>query len=173
MKMPRQHPQKRPWPPPHLISRKQRCWKPSPPPSQPSESQGLLQPPPPSQSTSRESLAQRAVPKPSSSKQPQTKPTVGYQGTPQAQRTVEDIMGVYSGLKVTNSGPTGTPLRKQAIQHPTKRTFTKQPTYLNPMQNTKGSLVTKDASGSRRSLCRRNGCSRRTCVPRVTNSMRH
>ena len=118
---------------------------PSPPPSQPSESQGLLQPPPPSQPTSRESVAQRAVPKPSSSKQPQTKPTVGYQGTPQAQRTVEDVMGDYPGLKVTNSGPTGTPLRKQAIQHPTKRTFTKQPTYLSPMQNTKDSLVTKDA----------------------------
>ena len=118
---------------------------PSPPPSQPSESQGLLQPPPLSQPTSRESLALRAVPKPSSSKQPQTKPTIGYQGTPQAQRTVEDVMDDYPGLKVTNSGPTGTPLRKHAIQHPTKRTFTKQPTYLSPMHNTKGSLVTKDA----------------------------
>ena len=55
-------------------------------------------------------------------------------------------MGNYPGLKVTNSGPTGTPLRKQAIQHPTKRTFTKQSTYLSSMQNTKGSLVTKDPS---------------------------
>ena len=54
-------------------------------------------------------------------------------------------MGDYPGLKVTNSGPTGTPLRKQAIQHPTKRTFTKQPTYLSPMQNTKGTLITKDS----------------------------
>ena len=115
------------------------------PPSQPSESQGLLKPPPPPQPTSRKSLAQRAVPMPSSSKQPQTKPTIGYRGTPQAQRTVEDIMGDYLGLKVSNSGPTGTPLRKQAIQHPTERSFTKQPTYLSPMQNTKGSLVTKDA----------------------------
>ena len=118
---------------------------PSPPPAQPNGSQGLLQPPPPPQPTSRESLAQRAIPKPSSSKQPQTKPTIGYQGTPQAQRTVEDVMDDYPGLKVTNSGPTGTSLRKQAIQHPTKRTFTKQPTHLSPMQNTKGSLVTKDA----------------------------
>ena len=50
------------------------------PPSQPSESQGLLQPPPPPQPTSRKSLAQRAVPKPSSSKQQQTKPTIGYRG---------------------------------------------------------------------------------------------
>ena len=51
----------------------------------------------------------------------------------------------YPGLKVTNSGPTGTPLRKQAIQHPIKRTFTKQPTYLSPMQNTKGTLINKDS----------------------------
>ena len=51
-------------------------------------------------------------------------------------------MGDYPGPKVTNSGPTGTPLRKQAIQHPTKRTFTKQPTYLSPMQNTNGTLIT-------------------------------
>ena len=114
------------------------------PPNQLNKPQGLPQPPP-SQPTSRESLAQRAIPKPSSSKQPQTEPTIDCQGTPQAQRTVQDIMGNYPDLKVTNSGPTGTPLRKQALQHPTKRTFTKQPTYLNPMQNTKGSLVTKDA----------------------------
>ena len=118
---------------------------PSPPPSQSTEGQGIMQPLPPSQPTSRESLAQRAIPKPSSSKQQQSKPTIGYQGTPQAQRTVEDVMDDYPGLKVTNSGPTATPLRKQAIQHPTKRTFTKQPTYLSPMQNSKGSLVTKDA----------------------------
>ena len=117
-----------------------------PPPllNQPSKPQELPQPPP-SQPTSRESLAHRAIPKPSSSKHPQTDPTIGYQGTPQAQRTVQVIMGDYPDLKVTNSGPTGTPLRKQAIQHPTKRTFTKQPTHLSPMQNTQGSLVTKDA----------------------------
>ena len=117
-----------------------------PPPqlNQPSKPQELPQPPP-SQPTSRESLARRAIPKPSSSKHPQMEPTVGYHGTPQAQRTVQDIMGDYPDLKVTNSGPTGTPLRKQAIQHPTKRTFTKQPTHLSPMQNTKGSLLTKDA----------------------------
>ena len=92
-----------------------------PPPQQDqsNEPQGLPQPPP-SQPTSRESLTQRAVPRPSSSKQPQSEPPVGYQGTPQAQRTVEDIMGDYTNLKVTNSGPTGTPLRKQAIQFPNK-----------------------------------------------------
>ena len=117
---------------------------PPPPLKQPSKPQELPQPPF-SQPTSRESLAHRAIPKPSSSKQLQTEPTIGYQGTPQAQRTVQDIMGDYPDLKVTNSGPTGTALRKQAIQHPTKRTFTNQPTHLSPMQNTKGSLVTKDA----------------------------
>ena len=85
---------------------------PLPAPTQPNGSQGLLQPPPPPQPTSRESLAHRAVAKPSSSKQPQTKPTIGYQGTPQAQRTVEDVMDDYPRLKVTKSGPTGTPLRK-------------------------------------------------------------
>ena len=108
------------------------------------EQQGLPQPPS-TQSTTRESLAQRATNKPSTSRQPQTEQTVGYQGTPESQRTVKDIMGDYPGLKVTNSGPNGTPLRKQAIQHPTKRTFTKQPTYLSPMQNTKGTLITKDS----------------------------
>ena len=75
----------------------------SPPPSQSTEGQGIMQPLPPSQPTSRESLAQRAIPKPSSSKQQQSKPTIGYQGTPQAQRTVEDVMDDYPGLKVTNS----------------------------------------------------------------------
>ena len=86
---------------------------PSPPPNQPNKPQELPQPPP-SQPTSREALAQRAIPKPSSSKQLQTEPTIGYQGTPQAQRTVQDIMGDYPDRKVTNSGPTDTPLRKQA-----------------------------------------------------------
>ena len=117
---------------------------PQPQPNATGEQQGLPQPPS-TQSTTRESLAQRAIPKPSTSRQPQTEQTVGYQGTPEPQRTVKDIMGDYPGLKVTNSGPTGTPLRKQAIQHPTKRTFTKQPTYLSPMQNTKGTLITKDS----------------------------
>ena len=54
-------------------------------------------------------------------------------------------MGDFPDVKVKNSGPTGTPLRKQAIQNPIKRTFTKQSAYLSPMQNNKGSLVTKDA----------------------------
>ena len=54
-------------------------------------------------------------------------------------------MGDIPDVKVKNSGPTGTPLRKQAIQNPIKRTFTKQSAYLSPMQNNKGSLVTKDA----------------------------
>ena len=117
---------------------------PQPQPNATGEQQGLPQPPS-TQSTTRESLAQRATPKPSTSRQPQTKQTVGYQGTPESQRTVKDIMGDYPGLKITNSGPTGTPLRKQAIQHPNKRTFTKQPTYLSPMQNTKGTLITKDS----------------------------
>ena len=117
---------------------------PQPQPNATGEQQGLPQPPS-TQSTTRESLAQRATPKPSTSRQPQTEQTVGYQGTPESQRTVKDIMGDYPGLKITNSGPTGTPLRKQAIQHPIKRTFTKQPTYLSPMQNTKGTLITKDS----------------------------
>ena len=55
-------------------------------------------------------------------------------------------MSEYPDVKVNNSVPTGTPLRTQAIQNPgNKKTFTKQPIYLNPMQNRLGSLVTKDA----------------------------
>ena len=59
------------------------CVLPSPQ-SQPDvtgEQQGLPQPPS-TQSTTRESLAQRATPKPSTSGQPQSEQTVGYQGTP-------------------------------------------------------------------------------------------
>ena len=77
---------------------------------------------------------------PSSSKQPPQEPTIGYQGTPQSEKTVEEFLDV----KMKNSGPTGTPLRKQTIQNPIKRTFTKQSAYLSPMQNNKGSLVTND-----------------------------
>ena len=55
-------------------------------------------------------------------------------------------MSEYPDVKVDNSGPTGTPLRKQRIQNPgSKKTFTRQPIYLNPMQNGLRSLVTKDA----------------------------
>ena len=78
--------------------------------------------------SSRESLAQRPTPRPSSSKQQQAI-TIGYQGVPQSQKTVND-MNDNPDLMVKNSGPTGTPLRKQALQNTVKKTFTKQPTYL-------------------------------------------
>ena len=94
---------------------------------------------------SRGNLPQRATPRPQTSQAPQS-PSVGYKGTSVPQRTLKDIMSEYPDVKVKNSGPTGTPLRKQAIQNPgSKKTFTKQPIYLNPMQNRHGSLVTKDA----------------------------
>ena len=67
---------------------------PQPQPNATGEQQGLPQPPS-TQSTTRESLAQRATPKPSTSRQPQTEQTVGYQGTPESQQTVKDIMGDY------------------------------------------------------------------------------
>ena len=38
----------------------------------------------------------------------------------------------------------GTPLRKQAIQNPGKSTFTKQPAYLTPTQNIRGTQVIRD-----------------------------
>ena len=79
---------------------------PPPPPVQPSKPRGLPQPTS-SQSTSRESLEQRSTSRPSSSKQLPQEPTVGYQGTPQSLRTVEDIMDDYPDFKVKNSGPTG------------------------------------------------------------------
>ena len=64
-------------------------------------------------------------------------------------KSVDDIMHEFPDVKVKNSGPTGTPLRKQAKQNPGgKKTFTKQPTYFPSMQNTKGTLVTKDARRS-------------------------
>ena len=94
---------------------------------------------------SRGNLPQRATPRPQTSQAPQS-PSVGYKGTSVPQRTVKDIMSEYPDVKVKNSGPACTPLRKQAIQTPgSKKTFTKQAIYLNPMQNRHGSLVTKDA----------------------------
>ena len=79
-------------------------------------------------------IAQRATPRPQTSQAPQS-PSVGYQGTSGPQRTVKDIMSEYPDVKVKNSGPIGTPLRKQARQNPaSKKTFTRQPIYLHPMQ---------------------------------------
>ena len=128
---------------------------PPPPPTQSNEPQGLPQPIS-SQSSSRESLAQRStVQQPSSSKQPPQEPTIGYQGTPPSQKTVEDTMGDFPDVRVKNNGPTGTPLLKQAIQNPNKRTFTKQSAYLSPMQNNKGSLVTKDDNNITRMAIRK------------------
>ena len=52
----------------------------------------------------------------------------------------------FPDVKVENSGQTDTLLSKQAVQNPgSKRTFTKQPIYLPPLQNTKGTLVPNDA----------------------------
>ena len=108
---------------------------PTPPPPQPPE------PTPPRQSSSRGNSSQRATPPPQASQSPKC-PSVGYQGTSDPQRTVKDIMHEYPDVKVKNS----TPLRKQATQDPgSKKTSTKQPIYLHPMQNRLGSLVTKDA----------------------------
>ena len=111
---------------------------PPPPPPQ------LLEPTPPSQPSSRGNLSQPAPPRPQT--QASQSPSVGYNGTSDLQRTVKNIMSDYPDVKVRNSGHTGTPLRKQLTQNPgNKKTFTKQPIYLHPMQNRLGSLVTKDA----------------------------
>ena len=111
----------------------------------PPQSPYLPEPTPPSQTSSRGNLSQQAAPRPQTSQAPQS-PSVGYKGTSDPQRTVKDIMLEYPGVKVKNSGPTGTPLRKHAIQNPgNKKTFIKQPIYLHPMQNRLGSLVKKDA----------------------------
>ena len=53
-------------------------------------------------------------------------------------------MGEYTNVKVKDSGPTNTPLRKQANQS-REKTFSKQAPYPPPLQNTKGILVIKDA----------------------------
>ena len=112
---------------------------PPPPPPQ------LLEPIPRSQPSSRGNLSQRAPPRPQTSQAPQL-PSVGYKGTSDPQRSVKDNMSEYPDVKVENSGSTGTALRKQAIQNRgNKKTFTKQPIYLHPMQNRLSSLVTKDA----------------------------
>ena len=92
---------------------------PPPPTPQSNEPQRLPQPIS-SQSSSRESLAQTTTMQPSSSKQLPQEPKMGFQGTPHSQKTVEGIMGDFSDVKVKNSGPTGTPLRKQAIQNPSR-----------------------------------------------------
>ena len=115
---------------------------PPPPPKQ------LPEPTPPKLSSSRSSLSQRTTRRPQSSRVPQSS-SVGYQGIPDTQRTVKDIMHEYPDVKVKDSGPTGNPLRKQAVQNPgSKRTFTKQPDYLRQCGKTKGTLVTKDARRS-------------------------
>ena len=117
---------------------------PPPLPVQPTRPQGLPQPIL-SQSSSRDSLAKRSTPRPTSSQQQKQEPIFGYQSTPQSQKTVEVIKHDYPDLKIKNSGPAGTPLRKQAIQNPRKRIFTRQPTYLDPMQYNKSGTVTKNA----------------------------
>ena len=97
---------------------------PPPPPPPPPQ---IPEPTPPPQSSSRSNLLQRATPRPQTSRAPQS-PSVGYQGTSDPQRTVKDIMSEYLDVKVKNGGPTGTPLRKQAIQTPGgKKTFTRPP----------------------------------------------
>ena len=111
---------------------------PPPPPPQ------LPEPTPPPQSSSRSNVSQRATTRPQTLRAPQSS-SAWYQGTSDPQRTVKDIMSEYLDVKLKNSGPTGTPLRKQAIRNPgDKKTFTRQPTYLQAMQNRLGSLVTID-----------------------------
>ena len=99
--------------------------------------------------STQESLSKRSTPRVIyKSKQQQPSSSVGYQGVSQPQRTVKDKVHAYPNLKVVNSRPTGTRLQKpigQNKQSQAKRTPVKQPSYLPPMQNTKGTLVTKDA----------------------------
>ena len=101
----------------------------------------LSEPTPPQQTSSPYSLSQRATSRPQSSRQPQTS-TIEYQGVSHPQQTEGDE---YPDVQVKNSGPAGAPLKKQAIQNPDKLTFTKLPACHLPMQNTKRTLVTKNA----------------------------
>ena len=53
-------------------------------------------------------------------------------------------MGEHTNVKVKDSGPSGTPLRKQANQSREKNVH-ETGTIPTPLQNTKGILVIKDA----------------------------
>ena len=69
--------------------------------------------------------------------------TIGYQGEPEKQKTIEEVLKEYpDDIPIRNSGPTGIPLRR--VPKPTK-IVRRPPNYLPSSTETKGTLVAKDA----------------------------
>ena len=68
---------------------------------------------------------------------------IGYTGKPEMQLTVEKTLKKYptDHIKIVNSGPTGTPLRKQSILSQGGTTRNKMARYLPASTDTQGSLV--------------------------------
>ena len=93
--------------------------------------------------TRLKSVVSDASVRPSSPPPPPPK-TIGYQGEPQKQKKLEEVLKEYpDDLQIRNSGPTGIPLRR--VPKAAKKVTPRPPTCLSPSEETKRSLVTKGA----------------------------